>query len=415
MAANTKKKKTLGSVCKGGKGWTARYYDLDENNERERKTKRGFASEDEAYAFLATKEKELRDKETALSKYVENREITLRDYLVNWFEHIYSKKIANSTETTYRYTLYKYLLPALDDEYPQLKLVDLKKNQINRIIRLVFNQKPSYAMKVKELFIPCMAIAKQDNLIVKNPAYKLTVPSYSEKNFRPLKKNEIAILLRAAASTPTYLEMLLALLMGMRKGEIYGLKFEDINFENQTMHLRQQCAYEHEFEGMTRLSSKQIEKELKTEGSERIIYIPDVILQQILIRKERIQQDKKRKRIKLTYEDNGYVCSQRNGRPRAGSCLNKALRKLTDENDLPPIPVHFLRHMTATILLYLKFDLVTISRILGHSNMQTTLKYYCADLDGDIEITSILNKLLEEAFGGGDIDEVREEGKPVSA
>lgn|GEM_PF-2271986 len=416
MAATTNKKNVLGTVFQRGDIWATNYYDLDKNNKRKRRTKRGFASEADGYAFLVLKTEEILAKEAALHSYKEDRNVTVHDYLENWFEKIYSKKICNSTETTYRYTLYYHLLPILDREYPGIKLIEIKKEDINRIIRLVFKRKPSYGKKVKELFVPCMAMAKQDNLIIKNPARGLRVPHYDQKRFRPLNKHQMAAIIKTAEDTPTYLEILLALLMGLRKGEIYGLKFEDINFKKQTMHIRQQCCYEHEFDGMIRVSSKQIEKELKTENSERVLYIPDIIMKQIYIRKERVEWDKQHTKGNLPYEENGYVCGQRNGRARAGSCLNKALNTLTDHIGMNRISFHFLRHMTATILLYLKFDLTTISRILGHRRIKTTLKHYCADLEGDIEIVAIINKVIEEAFGGGDDnDEVRKARESISA
>jgi integrase len=276
-------------------------------------------------------------------------------------------------------------------------LIDVTRRDLNNIIYKVYTRKKSYGKKAKELFSVFMAVAKQDNLIVNNPAYNLKSPRYEKKKFYPIRIEKLKELLVAASDTPTYLEILLGLMMGLRKGEIYGIKIEDINIKAQLLHVSQQVTYECEYDELTLISREQTEKDLKTENSERTLYIPDLIMAEIHNRLNRIEKDKLQKG--KAYEDNHYLCGQRNGKPRAGGCLNIALNKLTAKVGVPKMAFHYLRHMTVTILLYLGFDLKTISKILGHASIKTTLMHYATDWDGEEDINRVFNRLISMTFG----------------
>lgn len=189
---------------------------------------------------------------------------------------------------------------------------------------------------------------------------------------------------------PWYLEMLLALFCGLRKGEIMGLKFLDFDFEKRTVRISRQLVanpklkdgYHVEEYGVT-------ERDPKTENSFRILRVPKAVMEEVEHRREKIEVEKAWK--KDFYEDHDYVCCRPDGKPHSTSAFNLALTKLCERNGLPKITVHGLRHMFATILIERGVPLVKISGLLGHSSIHTTYEYYCEVMDEKDKIIAFMN------------------------
>lgn len=92
------------------------------------------------------------------------------------------------------------------------------------------------------------------------------------------------------------------------------------------------------------------------------------------------------------YQDNGDVCCQKNGLPHGPHSLNKEIRVICENNSLPHITVHGLRHMFATILLERDVSIAKISGMLGHSSVHTTFEYYLEVMDADKKIVEFMNR-----------------------
>jgi integrase len=139
-------------------------------------------------------------------------------------------------------------------------------------------------------------------------------------------------LLVEASATPTYLEILIGLMMGLRKGEVYGIKFEDIDFANSFLKVRQQ----------------------------------------------------------VTYDD------QRDGKPRAGSCLNAALRKLSNKIGIPEMAFHDMRHTYASYLADHETALTAIARSLGHHKSTLTGNVYVHPGISETLAMKSMNSFIED-------------------
>lgn len=183
----------------------------------------------------------------------------------------------------------------------------------------------------------------------------------------------------------------MALFCGLRKGEIIGLKADDIDFQTETVHIQRQITSNPIInKGSSDIEEYIVEeKQPKTANSDRILKLPSEIVEELREREELI--DKWKVKCGSDYHDNGYISCQENGLPHATSAMNNALSKMCKRNGLPHITVHGLRHMYATILLEQGVSLVKISALLGHSSVNTTFEYYCDQMDENNRIMAFMN------------------------
>ena len=205
----------------------------------------------------------------------------------------------------------------------------------------------------------------------------------------------------AVKNSKWYLEILLALFCGLRKGEIMALKFSDFNIEQKTLRIERQLVRKGNRIRSTLqiVDNSLIECYPKTSNSVRTIKVPDLILEELNNRREIVEINKRL--LKDKYIDNDYISCQENGKGHYLSSLNFYLSKVCNDLCLPHITVHSLRHMCATILLEnastsVGENLAKISAFLGHRSIHTTFKYYCEVMDDNNKILSFMNGFLLE-------------------
>ena len=218
-------------------------------------------------------------------------------------------------------------------------------------------------------------------------------------NVQILNTCQLRKFLVGAQTTNWYLEILLALFCGLRKGEILAVKFHDFDFNNKTLRIERQLVKKGEREKNTNhiKSTCLVEDYPKTVNGVRTIRVPNLIFEELLKRKEQIEKNKKKFGEK--YEDNDYVSCSYDGHSHSFSPLNVCISNLCKKLGLPHITVHGLRHMCATILLEnssiaLGENLAKISAFLGHKSIHTTFKYYCEVMDDKEKILSFMNDLF---------------------
>ena len=191
-----------------------------------------------------------------------------------------------------------------------------------------------------------------------------------------LNINQINILIKASKGSKVYMQILFATLMGLRRGEINGLKYSDVDFVNQKLKVQRQLGIKpntqkEEFDAKT--YTKQ-DIPVKTPSSNRELNIPDYVFEAII--EERKKYNKNKNRRRKSFKDLNYICCSSYGRPRSKSYHFKEFKKILNENNLPNIRFHDLRKSYTTMLLTNNFDIKTISKLLGHSSEEITLNSY---------------------------------------
>lgn len=373
----------------GSSNWYIRYPTLQDDGSTTKIRKGGFETREEAVKeFL---ERKNAYEEQKANEYVERRDMPFAKYLENFFNNVWSAHLRNATKVTYENTLEYYIKPNLDQE---LMLSKVTRSYLEFLFKTIGKgEHPSFAKKSRELIHKCLSVAVEDRLISNNPCSKAKAPFYDEKDIVILRKHQYQPFFQSIQQTNLFLEFLLAILLGLRKGEIYGLKFCDFDFSKSTVHIQRQVKNEYVFDAeLNRQAFEQTEGLLKTPNSERVLHVHPFIKLEVLRRKKRV--DTQKSMYGTLYEDHDYVCGQDDGSPRAGSCLNKALNDITDKLDYPRMAFHFLRHTSATLLFRQGADYATVANILGHASIETTKRIYIDVEDELFEIANVIDRKL---------------------
>lgn len=370
--------------------WYYRTKTLKEDGTVKYGKKGGFESEQDAVKAYKLAEKEFKQQQRKLVMSGKNRqEVMLKDYLIYWYEDVFSQRIKNTTKMIGAYVLYDLVFPNMEQD---IKLRYVSVEYMDALLEKVSHSCASAGNTCRAYLNIAFKDAVIEGYIPRNPipdtkAYKRKAPKVTIYS-----KDKLKIFLKAASKDEWYLEYLLGLFCGLRKGEILGLKFSDFDFEQHTVRIvRQLGACPVMEERSSKIASYAVEeKDPKTPNSVRTLRMPQVVEQEVRRRQTKVEENKAVLMDK--YEDNGYISCQPNGKPHNMASMNIALTKVCIRNGLPKITVHALRHMFATILIEQGVPLVKISALLGHSSVNTTFEYYCDVMDENENIINFLNE-----------------------
>lgn len=316
-----------------------------------------------------------------------NKEIKFKDYLVYWFEEIYSKKVQSTTLMVLSFSLYEYIIPNIQYDI-KLRLVTV--SYVEEIINRIQLNSCSIANKARETLYLAFKDAVSENYVSTNVISRVKKYRNDKKPIVILKKEELKKLLAIVSKDNWYLEILLALFCGLRKGEILALKFPDFDIDKQTVTIQRQVAYEYKLkkESFGIEQSRQVIRDPKTKNSFRTIRVPQLIMEQLKIRKQKIDIEKKQFE---DYEKEEYISIHKNGKRSGLPSLNTYLYRTSLKYGIRKISVHGLRHMFATILIEQGVSLAKISALLGHSSVHTTFDFYLDVMEEKEKISSFMN------------------------
>jgi integrase len=211
-----------------------------------------------------------------------------------------------------------------------------------------------------------------------------------------LDSAQTAALLAAAEHSFAYVPIVLAVATGVRRGEVLGLRWADVDLERATASIASiaQTLEETDRGGLAF-------KPPKTERSRRLIALPAIAID--VLRRHRARQAEERLRAGRDWIDNGLVCCDALGRPLSPRRVTKAFRQLRRSLGLDGARFHDLRHGYASMLLALGTHPKVVQEALGHSSVSITLDIYShlmpgMQRDAANGIDTMLRTHLEQAL-----------------
>ena len=239
-----------------------------------------------------------------------------------------------------------------------------------------------------------MKSAKENQYINYNPMEHTKKYKRKKAKVKILKEDEIRKLLISAKNSNWYLEILLGLFCGLRKGEIIGLKFQDFNIENQTVKVNRQLVrsafIKNNLEETTvNIGKYELLEKPPKKDSYRTLKVPKIIIEEL---KRRMDKLDKQKNQYDEFEDNDYISFQEKiGKTHSPNSLNSYLNKICTKLNITNVTVHGLRHTFATILIERGVPIIKIAALLGHANPHTTFEIYCDLMEEKEKILAFIN------------------------
>ncbi len=237
--------------------------------------------------------------------------------------------------------------------------------------------------------------AVDDKLIAENPCVKVKLPKVNPYKATLLFVEQIQQLFEYLNNNRYEVEIKLACLHGLRRGEVLGLKFSDINFEKHTMTINRQVTIIRTYdEQKEKKESYYGLKSLKTEKSNRVLEMSDET--EHLIRLKKIWCDERKKYLADMYEDNDLICCNEDGTILSPQTLYHAFKRILKACDLPDMRFHDLRHSYATLCVDLNIPIKVISQVLGHSSTAVTAEVYADSISAKKELAERISNAITD-------------------
>ena len=297
---------------------------------------------------------------------------TVKQFLEDWLENTHKHDIRPRSYERYEQIIRLHIIPHLG----KTALQNLTPQQLKKL----------YADKLKE-GLSAITVAAIHNLLhralddavkwdvlARNVCEKVSPPRKVRKEITPLNVEQIHQLLEAARGHPQEALFVLALHTGMRRGELLGLKWQDINFTEGVLQVRR-TLNRVPTKMVKEVGQRYIEAEPKTKNSRRSIFLTDLALD--ALKQHRDHQQEARQKAGLAWENHDYVfCTSLGRHLTPGHDVLVQLKKLLAKAGLPEIRFHDLRHSSASLLLSLGVHPKVVQELLGHTQISMTMDIY---------------------------------------
>lgn len=244
---------------------------------------------------------------------------------------------------------------------------DLSPRYIQRWIDLLTkaNYSPKTIRSTYSVLSRCCSIAVAWEMLPVNPCHDVILPNNISKSTRILTPNELAVFINGLDTIPLDSKVLfeLALFCSLRRGEV--LAIEDKPMGDRI--LIDKARYRSK-------GGVDFIKEPKTSSGKRFCTVPEFVQRDITALREFHESEKKL--LGAAWNDSKYLIKAEDGTPLKPQAVNERLRRYVSRIGIDHITFHQLRHTYASIVASEGTDLVTLSRLMGHSNKATTLNIY---------------------------------------
>jgi len=376
--------------------WYHRTKELQEDYKVKYGKKGGFKTQEEAEeSYRIQNEQFIR--ELTANHLMTDKEVMLTDYLIYWFEYVFREEHDNRNyEIGVAYVIYNFIIPLLKQNNGEanIKLKLANTDYFNSILKELSKMTKSAGNKCREILNNAMNDAYNDNYINNNPIVNTDKYHREKPNIKILSEKELRELLKNTKDSNWYLEILLGLFGGLRKGEIMGLKFSDFDLNNKIMRINRQLVNDAAISKNPEATRVQVDKYELVEkppkkDSYRALKIPQIIVEEVIKRKKKQEECKE---LYKNFVDYDYISFQKKtGLPHIPNSFNGFLYKICPKIGISNISVHGLRHTFATILIEQGVPIIKISALLGHSNPHTTFEIYCDVMEENERILAFIN------------------------
>ena len=353
MASVTKRAYDSGSIRQKGRGWQIRY------------RKDGERKHEQVNGTFKQAEKVLRERLVAIEKgeYVGKKKLTVGVYLQSWIETYATTNCTAKTVQGYRQSINCYTGPIAGITLQKLDATHIQPIYAGMIKRGLSNRTVDALHKALNI---ALNTAVKQGTLKRNSLDSVIAPKVAKKEVEVWDsetRTKAMTVFRESQYGDFYQ---LGLMTGMRRGELVGLKWANVNLANQQLQV---------VNTLQRITGQGLMNgQPKTERSRRSIALSaDTVA---LLHEIRGRQITQQLEVSDAWTDSGYVFTDASGMPVDPNLATRALKKVVATAGLPKLTIHGLRHTHATILLEQGINPKVVSERLGHASVATTMDIY---------------------------------------
>ena len=311
--------------------------------------------------------------ETKNNIYVDKDKTPLGAFLFNWIE-IHKINIAETTYELYKMYINVHINPLLGE----LKICDIMPMHIQQFFKDKLDgkggRKKLSVNSVSKLFLllnKAFSVAVKNRIIKYNPCEGVDKPKKTKPQIKIYNEEQVFKLLDITKGTFDEIAILLGAFVGLRRGEMFGLRWCDIDYDNSTLSIH---------ETLVRFN-KWVEKEPKNTSSQRTICVPDFVIDVL-------------KQYRKTCPGSKRVCEKF----KPGS-YSEHFKNLLIKHGLPHTTLHGLRHFNFTIMMAYGVPDKIASKHGGHAQVSTTREtYQHTSLIYDKQVSNVMQSVYKKRF-----------------
>lgn len=316
--------------------------------------------------------------------------ILFKDWLVTWLETYKASSVTAKSYYNYENIVKNHIR---DSDLGKIALNKIKRSDIQKFINAKTKElSPGTVGHVRAVIADALHVAEIDRMIIVSPCKDIQMPKRKQKEINPFSMEEAKKLLQAAEpGSMLHAIIFTGLHTGMRRGEIVGLRWDDIDFKAGKITIRQQSKIE---PGKDEGKSKVILGTLKTESAYRTIPMEKNLAK--VLTSYKAKQAEEKLAAGEAYLANGLVFAWPDGSIINPSTISARFKYLIQSLDIQYRTFHELRHTFASIGISRGMSIKTVSKIMGHAKIDETLDTYGHLLPGDMEgVMSVVAAFFE--------------------
>jgi len=309
---------------------------------------------------------------------------TLAQFLDQWLADVAQPSVRPKTYRTYHDLIEHHIRPALGKK----QLVKLSPQDVQSFLnkKLQSGLSAKTVKHINDTLRAALNVAMKWGLVHRNVATLINPPRIQKQEMKIFTPEQAKAFLESVKGHRLEALFIMALTLGLRRGELLGLRWSDVDLDAATLRVNfalQRC------DGELQLV------EPKTEKSRRALPLPALLV--VALRAHRTRQLEDRLALGSNWQETRFVFTSTIGTPMEPRNLNRMFDALLINAKLPKIRFHDLRHSCATMLLSQGVPQRTLMEILGHSQISLTMNTYSHVLP---EMTRAAIGVMDSVLGG---------------
>ncbi len=288
--------------------------------------------------------------------------LTVEQHLRRWLSDSVRDTVRQRTYERYESIVRVHLIPAIG----RIKLKTLTPAHVRGLYRAKLDAglTPRSVLHIHRTLSKALKQATDDGLIPRNVASLVKPPRPRREEIRPLDSEQVRSLFETTRGDRLEALYVVAVTTGMRRGELQGLKWDDLDLEAGTLQVRRTLS---EPKGGWIFEAPKSGKGRSIRLTRRAISA---------LREHRKRQLEERMQRAGLWSDHGLVFPSAIGTPISGGNLSRSFKALLKRAGLPAVRFHDLRHTCATLLLKQGVNPKYVQELLGHADISLTLNVY---------------------------------------